>query len=77
MGRFEKQDERYVLLSRIPPNQNGRVVFRKKRAHARAYMLCVLALDDTFVNVLYKIDSKGTDDRGNACESVSFDAVEL
>ena len=75
MGRIEKNDERYILLAHIPRNQNGRVVFPKRRTHARSYMLCVLELDETVVTVLYKVNSKSTDDMGNKCESVSFDAV--
>ena len=75
MGRIDKNDARYLLLARVPRNQDGRVVFRKKRSHARAYMLCVLELDDAVVTVLYKMNTKTADEAGNPCTSVSFDAA--
>ena len=72
MTRFEKDDERYQLLLRLPRIVDGRVHFRKKPNQSR-YLLCVLDMDDDVVSVFYKINMKSTDEMGNKCTRMSFD----
>ena len=69
--RFDKTDERYRLLERLPRIVDGQFVFRKKARQCR-FILCVLDLDDDVVSVLYKINEKSTDDLGNMCARVTF-----
>jgi hypothetical protein len=77
MGRIDKNDERYYMLARMPRNQNGRVVFRKKRTHACSYTLCVLEIEEKIIKVLYKLNPKSVDEMGNPCAMLSFDECAL
>lgn len=72
MTRFEKTDERYRLLERLPPIVDGRVHFRKK-PHQSRFLLCVINMDEDVVSVLYKINKKSTDDLGNKCTRLTFE----